>query len=149
MWLQGWTVYSKTLQESCLVYGMGTYTDGVTRSNRHSQKQFLHLDLWIQPQKSREREKHICSVVRLRFGPVVVSLNRLINLLWRIIAASHSTNTTCAQLIVNQETKTLSPLKKHVQMKHANRSKDMFLFISLDLSSTICTSSHWKFEIPI
>ena len=44
---QGWTAYSKTLQESCPVNGMGTYMDRVNRSNRHSQKQFLHPDNWI------------------------------------------------------------------------------------------------------
>ena len=127
-------------------------TQQVDRSNRHSQKQFLHLDHWIQPPNSRECDKHIWSVVRLRFGPVAASLNRLIDLLWRAIATSHNRTTTCAQLIVNQGTITLSPLKKHAQMTCANRSKDtchLLLFISLDPSSTIWTSSHWYFWIPI
>ena len=48
----------------------------VNRSNRHSQKLFLHPDYWIQP-KSRECDKHISSFVRLRFGPVAASLNIL------------------------------------------------------------------------
>ena len=43
-------------------------------SNRFSLEQFLHLDNWIQP-KSRECDKNIWSVVRLRFGPVATSLN--------------------------------------------------------------------------
>ena len=39
------------------------------RSNRYSQKHFLHLNHWIKP-KSREHDKHMWSVVRLRYGTV-------------------------------------------------------------------------------
>ena len=60
----------------------------VDRSNKHSQKQFLHLDHWTQLPKSRELDKYIWFVVRLRIGPVAASLNRLIDLLWRTIATS-------------------------------------------------------------
>ena len=124
----------------------------VNRSNRHSQKQFLHLGHWIQPPKSRECDKHICSVVRLRFGPVAPSLNSLIDLFWRTIATSHSTTTTCAQLIAIQDTTKLSPLKKHVHMACTKRSMDtchLLLFISLDPSSTIQTHSCCYFQLPM
>ena len=50
----------------------------VTRSNRYSQKQFLHANHWIQP-KSRECDKHIWSVDRLRLGPVAESLKRQVD----------------------------------------------------------------------
>ena len=78
---QGWTAYSKTSQESCSACGMGTYTDGVSTEVKNTVKRTsLHLDHWIQP-KSREHDKHIWSVVRLRFEPVAESLNGLIDLL--------------------------------------------------------------------
>ena len=132
---------------SCIWNG-NLHRQRVSRSNRHSQKQFLHLDHWIQPHKSRKHDKHTWSVVRLRLGPVAASLNSLIDLLWRIIATSHITTTTCAQLIAIQDTINLSPLKMHMHMTHANRSMDMchlLLFISLDLSSTIQTHLHCYF----
>ena len=92
----------------------------VDRSNRHSQKQFLYPDHWIQP-KSREHDKHIWFVVRLRFGPVVESLNSLIDLLWRTIAASHTALWTAKS---HSNTITLLPLNMHVHMVYANRSMD-------------------------
>ena len=98
---------------SC-IWDKNLHRQRVDRSNRHSQKQFLHLDHWTQPPKSREHDKHIWSVVRLRFGPVAASLNNLIDLLWRT-KASHSTSSPCTQLIAIQDTITLSPLKKHMQ----------------------------------
>ena len=107
MWWQGWTAYNKTSWESCPAYGMGTYTGGESSEATDSQKQFLHPDHWIQTPESRECDKYIWSVVRLRLGPVAASLNRLIELLWRTIATSHSTTTTCTHLIVNQRTITL------------------------------------------
>ena len=70
----------------------------VSRSNKHRQNQFLHPDHWIQIPKSRECDKHIWFVVRLRIGPVAASLNRLTDLLLRTIAASHSTTKTCGHL---------------------------------------------------
>ena len=85
---QGWTVFTKTLWESWPVYGMRTYTDRLIKSNKQSQKQFLHPDHWTQ--KSRECDEHIWFVVRHRIGHVTASLTRLIVLLWRTIAASHS-----------------------------------------------------------
>ena len=88
------------------------------RSNRYSQKQYLQLDHWTKP-KSRECDKHIWSVVRLRFGPVAVSLNSLIDLLWRTIAASCTTICTTDNY---SNTITLSLLKKHVHMACTNRS---------------------------
>ena len=51
--------------------------DRVDRSNRHSQKQFLHLDHWINMPISREHDKYIWSVVRLRFGPVATFLKQI------------------------------------------------------------------------
>ena len=93
----------------------------VNRSNRCSQKQFLHLDHWIPP-KSRECDKHIWSVVILRFGPVATSLISLIDLLWRTIATSHITRCTTDNHL---NTITLSPLKMHGHMAHVNRSMDM------------------------
>ena len=68
------------------------------RSNKHSQKQFLHPDCWIQIAKSREHIKHIWFVVRLMIDPVAASLNRLIDLLWKTIATPNSTTRACAQL---------------------------------------------------
>ena len=76
----------------------------VDRSNKHSQKHFLHPDHWIQNPKSREHDKHIWFVVRLRIGTVAASLNRLIDLLWRTRATSHSTTTHVHNLIVNYRT---------------------------------------------
>ena len=80
--------------------------------------QFLHLGHWIQT-KSREHDKHICSVVRLRFRPVTASLNSLMGLLWRTIATSHITTCTTDNQL---NTITLSPLEKHAHVTCANRS---------------------------
>ena len=103
----------------------------VNRSNRHSQKQFLHPDHWIQLPKSREHNKHIWSVFTLRIGPVAASLNRLIDLPWRTIATSHSTNRTCAHLDLQlQNNRTSSSLKMHAQMVHAYRSTDMHCLLN-------------------
>ena len=123
------------------VWNGNLYGWTVDRNSRHSQKQFLHLDHWIQPPKSRECDKHIWSVVRLRFGPVTASLNSLIDLLWGTITASHNAATTCGQQIINKETITLSPLKKHMQndMHQQIKGHVPLLFISLDPLSTIWT----------
>ena len=92
-------------------------------------------------------------VVRLRIGPVAASLNRLIDLLWMTVAASHNTNRICVHLDIQlQNNSTFLPLKKHMQKACAHRSKDThhsFLTNSLDPSSTIWTSSCWYFWIPI
>ena len=93
----------------------------VNRGNRYCQKQFLHLDHWIQ-QKSRECNEHILSVVRLRFGSVAATLNNLMDLLWRIISASCTTMWTTDKHLI---TIILSHLKKHVHMAHANGSMNM------------------------
>ena len=125
----------------------------VDRSDKHSQKQFLHLDHWIQILKSRECNKHIWFVVRLRTGPVAASLSRLIHLLWKTVAASHSAPTTCAQLHSQlQNNSTFHLWRRHVQKAHAHRSKDMHHFSltnSLDPSSMIWTTLHQYFQIPI
>ena len=52
-----------------------------TEATNRSQKQFLQLDHWTHLPKSRECDKHIWFVFRLRVGPVAASLNRLIDLL--------------------------------------------------------------------
>ena len=62
------------------VYETGTYMNGELTEATKGQKQFLHLDHWIQIPKYREHDKHIWFVVRLRIGPVAVSLNRLIDI---------------------------------------------------------------------
>ena len=105
---------------SC-VWNGNLHRHWVHRSNRYSQKQFLHLDHWIPP-KSREHNKHIWSVVSLRFGPVATSLNSLIGLFWRTVATSHITRCTTDNHL---HTITLSPLKMHMYMVHSNRSVDM------------------------
>ena len=46
---------------------------------RFSLEQFLHQDHWIPP-KSREHNKDIWSLVRLRFGPVAKPLYSLMDL---------------------------------------------------------------------
>ena len=53
---------------------MNLHRQRVNRSNRFSLEYFLHPDHWI-PLKSREHDKNIWSVVRLRFGPVATSLS--------------------------------------------------------------------------
>ena len=87
-------------------------------------------DHWTQLPKSRECYKHIWFVVRLRIGPVAASLNRLIDLLWRTIAASHSTTRTCAQLDIQLQNNTTSfPFEEaHTKGTH-HRSKDMHHFL--------------------
>ena len=85
----------------------------VDRSNKHSQKQFLHLDHWIQISKSRECDKYIWFVVRLRIGPVAASVDRLIDLLWRTIATSCSTTKSCVHpKSQSQNNSTFLSLKK-------------------------------------
>ena len=87
--------------------------------------------------KILEHNKHIWSVVRFRFGPVAASLNSLIDLLWRTITASYSTTTTCGQLIINQETITLSPLKKHMQNEMHQQTKGHMPLTSVHQSGSI------------
>ena len=93
----------------------------VNRSNGYSQKQFMNPDHWIPP-KSREHDKNIWSVVRLRFGPVTTSLLSLIDLLWRTIAVSHIIRGTIDNHL---NPITASPLMTHLHMTCTNRSMDM------------------------
>ena len=60
---------------------MGTYADRELTEATTSQKQFLHLDHWIEIPISRECDEQSWFVVRLRMGPAAASLNRLIDLL--------------------------------------------------------------------
>ena len=137
----------------------------VDRSNKYSQKQFLHPNHWIQIPKSRKCDKHIWFVVRPRIGPVAASLNRLIDLLWRRIAASYSTTKTCAHLENQLQNKsTFSPLKKahaegmHLQIKwHTSLPSvqqfgsikhylDLFTLILLDANRNPAKYEHSIFQ---
>ena len=120
---QGWTAGYKTSQESWPVYEMDGNLHGwrVYRSNKHSQKQFLHLDHWIENPKSREHDEHIWLVVKLRIGPVTASLTDWQIYIWGTIAASPSKTRTCAPLdSQSRKNSNFSPLKKHTQKACTN-----------------------------
>ena len=121
MWWQGWTAYSKTLQESWPVYGMGTYVDRELIEAADSVQSSSYIRITGYHQKSRECNKDIWSVARLRFGPVATSLNSLMDLLWRKIVTSHISSWTTD---IHLYTVILSPLKMHTHMACTNRSRD-------------------------
>ena len=80
------------------------------RSNRYSQKKFLHQDHGY-----HQNDSHIWSVVRCRFGPVARSLSSLIDLLWGTVAYSH---TTMCPTDNHLNITSLLPLKKHTYGTH-------------------------------
>ena len=120
---QGWMAYSKTLHrvKTWHMEQEATWMESWQKQQITVKSSSSILYHWIQS-KSREHDKHIWSVVRLRFGPVAASLNTLIDLLWRTIATSH---TIMCSADDHSNTITLLFLKKHVHMAHANRSIDM------------------------
>ena len=70
------------------------------------------------PPKSREYDKDIWSVVRLRFGPVAKSLNSLVDL-----PEGQNSHFTHHQMY-HLYTIALSTLKMFTHMAHVNRSRD-------------------------
>ena len=128
------------------VWNGNLYGWGVNRSNKHSQKQFLHPHHWIQIPKSRQCNKHMWFVVILRIGPHAASLNRLIHLLWMTIATSHSTTKTCMQLnsqLQNNSTFFTFEEACTEDMCPQIKGHASLLYNSLDTSSTAWTNSSW------
>ena len=114
------TAYSKTLWESWPVHikWEPTWMGSWQKQTDSSLEQFLHLDYWIPP-KSREHNKDIWSVVRLRFGPVAHNPIQFDGLTLK--DNSHFTH----QQMHHLYTITLSTLKIHTHMACISRSKDM------------------------
>ena len=114
----------------------------VNRSNKHSQKQFLHLDHWIENPKSREHDEHIWFVVRLRIGPVTASLTDWQIYTWRTIATSPSKTRTYAPLdSQSRNNSTFFAFEEAcIQKAHTNTSRT---------HTTYFSPSVWIHQVPL
>ena len=118
------------------------------RNNKYCQKQFLNPDHWIQNPKSREHNKHMQFVVRIRIGPVTSSLKKLIDL--KLKENSHlipqSTN-MCTPRLTLEEEKVFIFEERHAHKAHAATSKDMHQW--LGLTSSYPSSTNWNSFMPM
>ena len=131
MWWLGWAAYSKTSWESCPAYGMRTYMDGESTEVTDTVKSSSCIQII---EYNLQNPRNMISTYGLLSGLGLDQLQhpyRLIDLLWRTIATSHSTNRTCAHLDLQlQNNSTSSPLKKYAQKAHAYRSRDMHYLLN-------------------
>ena len=137
MWQQGWTAYSKTSGELWngefwwIVWNGNLHGWRVERSNKHSQKQFLHPDHWIWNLKSREHDEHIYFVLRPRIGPVTVSLKQIDRFALNDNSCCIQHNYTYAQLDSQLQNNSTFCLWRSMHRRHMSADqKDMHPFLS-------------------